>query len=52
MISIRMLKLWRLDLPIPKRWFLKCDIKFSNVILLASENITFNGFQIFDAYAL
>ena len=38
MISIRMLKLWWLDLP-----------KFSNVIL-GSENINFNGFQIFDAY--
>ena len=47
MISIRMLKLWWLDLPIPKRWFLKCDIKFSNVIL-GSENINFDGYQIID----
>ena len=38
MISIRMLKLWWLDLP----------IKISNVIL-GSENINFNQFQIFDA---
>ena len=35
-------------LPISKIWFLKCDIKFSNVIL-GSENINFNGLQIFDA---
>ena len=48
MINIRMLKLWWLDLPISKIWFLKCDIKFSNVIL-GSENINFNGLQIFDA---
>ena len=47
MISIRKLKLWRLDLPIPKRWFLKFDIKFSKMIL-GSENTNFNGFQIFD----
>ena len=39
---------WWLDLPISKRWFSKCDIKFSNVIL-DSENNNFNGLQIFDA---
>ena len=48
MVRICMLKLWWLGLPIPKKLFLKCDIKFSNV-LLGSENITFNGFQILDA---
>ena len=41
MISIHMLKLWWLEI------IFKYDIKFSNV-LLGSENINFNGFQIFD----
>ena len=48
MISIHMFKLWKLDLSISKRGILKYDIKFSNVIL-GSENINFNGLQIFDA---
>ena len=47
MTSIRTLKLWWLDLPIIKRLFLRCDIKFSNMIL-DSENINFNGYQITD----
>ena len=48
MTSIHILKLWLLDLPILKRWFLKRDIKFNNV-MLDSENVKFIRFQLFDA---
>ena len=48
MINNGMLKLWCFDLLIPKRWFLKYDVKFSNVIL-GPEKINFNGFQNLDA---